>query len=172
MLRGGLDSGIARLALAKEYKALLHSCGLFVCRVLELTQLRQDQFYRRIAQAAIRTSQLGNSLVGTLLAAALKRSFSTLAISRIDIKSPAVARKRYFSFCFLLSFGRASDQSPAKEIRIKSRTPRRLVPTVASGICSLQVIFNCTHQPRANSFLVDAQLVAMRAILDSPILDQ
>ena len=44
--------------------------------------------------AAMRTSQLGSCQVGTLLADAPMRLLSTRAISRIDRKSPATARKR------------------------------------------------------------------------------
>jgi hypothetical protein len=50
----------------------------------------------------------------------------------------AGARSRYF--VVQSDVTRAPDHSPAKEIRIKSRTPRWLVPTVVFGICSLLVI--------------------------------
>ena len=45
-------------------------------------------------QAATRTSQSGSCRVGTLRATAPMRSRSTLAMSSIDMKSPATARKR------------------------------------------------------------------------------
>jgi len=44
--------------------------------------------------AASRTSQLGNCRVGTLFAATPMRFFRIVAMSSIDRKSPATARKR------------------------------------------------------------------------------
>ena len=88
---GGGDDGLLVRARrpAEQAPGLLAGGVLRPCRARAGSASPPDRAARRAAPASS-----GSCRVGTRLAAAPRRAFSTLAISSIDMKSPATARKR------------------------------------------------------------------------------